>query len=127
MAGHVLEDTDTLSETSGGSSDNEANDWMDSPTGRPSCRAAMITIPDAKWPSVVRKSGVLYAEFTEPVNGFCICKSNFDLTKELGFCWHGKLGHLGAERLAPDALDHPAADHPPSVRPGHVVGVAHAD
>src|SRR5690348_18358770 len=98
MAGQVREDTETLSETSGGSSDNEANDWIDSPTGRPSCRAAMITIPDAKWPRVVRKSGVLYAEFTEPVNVFCIYKSNFDLTVMLGFCWHGKLGHYWDER-----------------------------
>src|SRR5882757_4504469 len=117
MAGHVLEDTDTLSETSGGSSDNEANDWMDSPTGRPSCRAAMITIPDAKWPSVARKSGVLYAEFTEPVNGFCICKSNFDLTKELGFCWHGSSVTSGPSgwRQMPSTT-RPLITHRPSVR-----------
>jgi hypothetical protein len=63
MTGQVAEDRDTLSDTSGGLSDSEANDWMDSPTGRPSCRAAMITIPDAKWPSVVRKSGVPSAGF----------------------------------------------------------------
>src|ERR1700761_2254794 len=127
ITGQVDEDRDTLSDTNGGSSDSEAKDWMDSPAGRPLCMAAMITIPDAKWPSVVRKSGVPYAVFTEPVNDFCIYKSNFDLTKMLAFWCRGKRGHLGAERLAPDALDHPAADHPPPARPGHVVGVPHAD
>src|SRR6202012_6046547 len=60
ITGQVAEVRETLSDTSGGSSDNEAKDWIDSPTGRPSCRAAMITIPDAKWPSVVRKSGVRF-------------------------------------------------------------------
>src|SRR6201986_3651750 len=72
MAGQVAEDRETLSDTSGGSSDSEANDWIDSPTGRLLCRAAMITIPDAKWPSVVRKSGVLAVEFTGSVTDFRI-------------------------------------------------------
>jgi hypothetical protein len=57
IAGQVVEVSETLSDTSGGASDSAANDWIDSPAGRPSCRVAMITIPDAKWPSVVRKSG----------------------------------------------------------------------
>src|SRR5205823_5187839 len=41
--------------TSGGSSDNDENDWHVNPTGSSPSTAVMMAIPVAKWPRTVRK------------------------------------------------------------------------
>src|SRR3954470_22621180 len=53
-AGHVCDVRAGAKATSGGSSDNELNDWQVNPAGPSGVRAVTTVTPDAKWPSTSR-------------------------------------------------------------------------
>src|SRR6478672_2603765 len=54
IRGHVVEVRAGARLTSGGSSDNDVNDWQVKPSGPSLPAAVTTTMPDTKWPSTSR-------------------------------------------------------------------------
>jgi hypothetical protein len=55
IRGHVVEVRAGEKDTSGGSRDSELNDWQVNPAGPSSVMVVITTMPEAKWPSTVRR------------------------------------------------------------------------
>src|SRR5262245_15556280 len=80
MRGHVEDECATQNNTSGGSSDNDANAFAAIPTGSSSSIAVMMVTPVAKFPSTSRKRRSSGVTTTSPAGGSAIacCAAELD-------------------------------------------------
>src|SRR5215471_10265763 len=82
IRGQVDDECATQNNTSGGSSDNDANAFAAIPTGSPSSIAVMIVTPVAKFPSTSRKRRSSGVTTTSPAGGSAIARRAAELHDE---------------------------------------------